>query len=88
MPFVPPELKGLPKRLVEAREAAGLSITQAGTTRWERGLRLKKATAVEFVRVARRLKCDVGWILTGIGTPPRASGAKDPAPIVAEEIDE
>lgn len=88
VPYVPPELKGLPKRLVLAREAIGLNISDAGTSRWERGLRLKKASAVEFVRVAKKLKVSVGWLISGEGRGPRGNGASDPATIVAEELDE
>ncbi len=88
VPHVPPELKGLPTRLVQAREAVGLNITEAGTSRWERGFRLKKASAVEFVRVAEKLKVSVGWLISGEGRGPREDGPDDPAPILAEEVDE
>lgn len=89
VPFVPPELKGINRRIEEARERAGLSVTDVDTSRWERGLRLKEASAVKFVRLARRLNVRVGWLLCGeLPMTDGRSGPDDPAPIRAEEIDE
>ena len=87
---MPPELKGVTKRIEQARDLAGLNVTEAGTSRWERGLRLKKASAVEFVRLAKKLGVRVGWLLRG-ELPMRdgsAGNARNPAPIQAEEIEE
>lgn len=88
VPYVPPELKGISQRLVHARELRGLSVSEAGTSRWERGFRLKNASAVQFVRVAKKLRCNVGWLISGDGPPPRGDRPDDPAPIRAEELDE
>lgn len=89
IPYVPPELKGFPGRVEEARRAAGLLVSEAGTSRWERGIRLKKVTAVEIIRLARKLGvCTAGWIMTGEGDPPRAVRRQDPEPIRAEEVEE
>jgi hypothetical protein len=89
VPFIPPELKGVNKRVEQARELAGLQVSEAGTSRWERGLRLKKASAVEFVRLAKKLGVRVGWLICG-ELPMRdgGRGPNDPAPIRAEELEE
>jgi transcriptional regulator with XRE-family HTH domain len=93
VPYIPPELDGITKRLVEARERAGLTVTDAGTSRLERGYRLKNLSAVVAVRIAKQLGVSVGWLLTGEGTqrptvPPPSSRPRHPASIRAEEIDE
>jgi|SRR5688500_10785560 len=92
VPYVPPELDGITRRLVEARERAGLAVSAAGTSRLERGYRLKNLSAVVAVRIAQKLGVSVGWLLTGEGSmretarPSRPS--RHPASIRAEELDE
>lgn len=93
VPYIPPELDGITKRLVEARERAGVSVTDAGTSRLERGYRLKNLSAVVAVRIAEQLGVSVGWLLTGEGPPrpttlPPSSRPRNPASIRAEEVDE
>jgi hypothetical protein len=94
VPYIPPEIDGFTRRLVEAREQAGVDVSELGTSRMERGYRLKNLTAVVAVRLAEKLKVNVGWLLTGEG--PMRSGGSDtgsrpsrhPASIRAEELDE
>lgn len=92
VPFIPSELDGITKRIVQARERAGLEVSAAGTSRLERGYRLKKLSAVVAVRLARKLGVSVGWLLTGEGqmhpseAPSRPS--RHPASIRAEELSE
>lgn len=94
VPFVPPELEGITRRLVEARERAGIDISKLGTSRMERGYRLKNLSAVVAVRIADKLGVSVGWLLTGEGSmvPPPARPplrpSRHPASIRAEEIEE
>jgi hypothetical protein len=94
VPYIPPELEGITKRLVEAREQAGLDISEVGTSRMERGYRLKNLSAVVAVRIANQLKVNVGWLLTGEGPMREATGSsssrpsRHPASIRAEELDE
>lgn len=94
VPYVPPELDGITRRLVEARERAGVPIATLGTSRMERGYRLKNLSAVVAVRIANQLGVSVGWLLTGEGemrapsSPPAARRSRHPASIRAEEIDE
>lgn len=92
VPYIPPELTGITKRLVEAREQSGLSISAVGTSRMERGYRLKKLTAIMVVRIARKLRVSAHWLLTGEG-PMRVPGeesrpSRHPASIRAEEVSE
>lgn len=89
VPYIPPELDGITKRIVEARERAGLDVSKVGTSRMERGYRLKNLSAVVAVRVAKKLGVSVGWLLTGEGSM-RASSrpSRHPASIRAEELDE
>jgi hypothetical protein len=92
VPYIPPELEGITRRLVEAREQAGIEVSKVGTSRMERGYRLKKLSAVVAVRLARKLRVNVGWLLTGEG-PMRLDGSpsrpsRHPASIRAEEISE
>jgi hypothetical protein len=90
VPYIPPELDGITRRLVEAREAAGIEVSKLGTSRLERGLRLKNLSAVVAVRIANRLKVNVGWLLTGDGPmrKPGSQTSRHPASIRAEELDE
>lgn len=93
VPFVPAELDGITRRLVEARERAGIDISELGTSRMERGYRLKNLSAVVAVRIANKLGVSVGWLLTGEGAMvpserPPLRRSRHPASIRAEEIDE
>lgn len=88
VPYTPPELKGISKRIEQARELAGLSVEEVGTSRYERGLRLKNISAVVLVRLARKFDQPVGWLIAGDGPGPRRRGPDDPASIRAEEVDE
>lgn len=90
VPYIPPELDGITRRLVEAREQAGLDVSTVGTSRMERGYRLKNLSAVVAVRIAEKLKVNVGWLLTGEGPMRSATSraSRHPASIRAEELDE
>lgn len=88
VPYTPPELKGIEYRLVQAREAAGLDVSKVGTSRMERGYRLRNLQAVTVIRLAQKLGCNAGWLLNGDGPAPSRRRTQDPAPIRAEEIDE
>jgi hypothetical protein len=87
---VPEELAGFPGRLQSARELAkkGPSELKINTSRYERGLRLRKMSAVTVVRLARELGVSVGYLLAGENTEPRGTRLRrDSAPIRAEEIE-
>jgi hypothetical protein len=94
IPYIPPELDGITKRLVEARQQAGLDVSAVGTSRMERGLRLKQLSAVVAVRLAKKLGVNVGCLLTGEGSMRGAGNSgssrpsRHPASIRAEELDE
>lgn len=95
VPYIPPELNGITRRLEQARERAGLGVSEVGTSRLERGYRLKNLSAVVAVRIAQKLGVSVGWLLTGEGpmhvsasSPPSPRTTRHPASIRAEEVDE
>jgi hypothetical protein len=90
VPYIPPELDGITKRLVDARQQAGLDVSEVGTSRMERGYRLKNLSAVVAVRLAKKLGVNVGWLLTGEGPmrDPSSRASRHPASIRAEELDE
>lgn len=87
VPYTPPELKGIERRIEQARELAGLKVEEVGTSRYERGYRLKNISAVVLVRLARKFGQPVGWLIAGEGEP-RRPRPNDPAPIRAEEVEE
>ena len=85
---IPTEFGPIVRRLIEAREEAGVSISDAGTSRWERGVRLRGATALEFVRVAEKLGVRVGWLIRGEQPMRNTSRLDDATAIRAEEVEE
>lgn len=89
-PDVPEELIGFPERIVLARKLARLQPKDTGTSRLERGLRVRKMAALTAVKIAEQLGVRVGWLLRGEepmydpGRGPPRNGAS----IVAEEPDD
>jgi hypothetical protein len=89
-PDVPDELLGFPERIVLARKLARLQPKDTGTSRLERGLRVRKMAALTAVRIAERLGVRVGWLLRGEEPmyDPGRGPPRNGAAIVAEEVDE
>jgi hypothetical protein len=88
---VPDEMLGFPERLVEARTMLKAQPSEFGTSRLERGIRVRGVTALTVMRIAAKMGVRVAWLLTGEEPkwlPGRQPSPDTSAPALFEEREE